>query len=212
MLYIKGYYKSRETEERPFIFYDLYSAVCEHNQCSDIVNFGVGDATKPQLASHQYWVETSQVFLSSCTLRVDRPGDFRVFIQQNATLVRQIRRLLVHASEEFSHTLDYLWQDALNAAFVGRLTSLEGVSFAGQVRWSFQDEVNVRGEFCNKKSRLLAIVQSFQQHKLKKECTAVAFKLYPHNHGRRTSINTINTAIREALLQHHPLRRSKRGL
>jgi hypothetical protein len=216
MLDIRYSHVPRDMQEPTRLWYDVYDAVCSYPKDSRTWTARTSIATRPQLVSRQYWAETSQVFLSSLTLRVDTPSDFRAFARSDDSLVHQIRRLIVHVSGSKSNNFPRHWQEVFNASSVGRLASLEGLRFSGRVYWGTGRPAGVRDTNVMhgnhwKLCKLPNTVRSFQQHKLKPELTSVTFKPVVTRVEGPWDAKPINKAIRENLLQYHPRRLSQRG-
>lgn len=208
MLYIERVRESKKTESRPKIRYAIYDRVVR-GQVG--LNYGPQRylTGAPQLVCRQHWAETSQTFLHTCTLRVDSSRILRVFLQSQGAIVSQIRRLMVHVPEEDMYHFPESWREALNAALIGRLKNLQGVSLSGLIAWRDRQDIDAmlgsQWEIC----RLAPAIQPFRQHKLASELT-FSDLTYPWGESEWWNKETINKAVRDALLQHHPLRRSKR--
>jgi len=191
-----------------------YSSV-DFTPYDEVCTDAVGERDRPvtpQLVCRQFWTETSQVFLSSCTFRVDYPYAFRAFALSEHSAVSRVRRLMIHVGGG-SHNFPMYWHTVLTSSLVGRFVSLEGLNFTGKVYWLPQKglrDLDVMGSWLWKTRKLPSVIHSFQQHKLKAELTSVIFEPELRAHEPPGDTEPINGAIREHLLQHRPRRLSKR--
>lgn len=79
----------------------------------------------------------------------------------------------------------------------------------GTVFWGRNKGTDVMSGWYWKIGKMPQIIRSFQQHQLKEKLTTIKFR--PDRTMKdRTIVGLVNDAIRENLLQYHPLRRSER--
>lgn len=166
-----------ETEEQPQLDYTLYDSISGKPNNGTTPNSSLPGAQ--QTVFRQYWAEASQAFFSSCALMIDEPAAFRCFAQSGEPIVSQIRRLIVLICGKKSHNFPMYWQDVFNSTLVGRLVSLEGVSFTGIVYWGphrDSTEPEVMSGYHWKMIKMPETIHSFQQHKMREELTTVDFE------------------------------------
>ena len=205
MLYVRARRFLVNTKEQ--LDYTLYDSVDEQPIRGNPRHSAWTVTRAPQLVCRQYWAEASEAFFSSCALRVDEPTAFRGFVQFGGPIVSQICRLIVYLYQDFP----LYWEDAFKSSLVGRLTSLEGLSFLGTVFWGPGLGSDVMSGWYWKIGKMPKIIRSFQQHQLKEKLTTVKFR--PDSRMKdRAIVGLVNDAIRENLLRYHPLRRSKRRI
>lgn len=175
------------------------------------VDSSISRAPKP--VCRQYWAETSHIFLTSCVVRVDWPTALKAFVKLGGPVIYRIRKLMINTTN-----LDFpgLWRNVLNSSYVGRLTSLEGVNFSGDIIYTgplgpYLKEDVMRGHYW-RKCKMPEIIRAFQQHRLKGELTSVTIKLSPYRQLQGVDVDSINEAIRKNLLHHCPRRVSERNI
>lgn len=164
----------------------------------------------PQLVSRQYWAEASEVFLDSCTFRIDLPRVFRELALSRQAVVPRIRRLMINSKDNLIFTED--WRKVLtNSYWVGKYVSLEGLQLEVDTYWAFGTlvTVDIMNDNIWKITNIPAMIRSFQQHKLKESLTTVAFKPYKFR-WTYVDLTLLDPVIRMELLQHRPRRVSKR--
>ncbi|KAJ8119131.1 hypothetical protein OPT61_g16 [Boeremia exigua] len=155
----------------------------------------------PKLVCRQFWAETSQVFLSSCTFRVDHAHDFRKLALSKQPVVPKIRRLMICLGSR-THNFPMYWHDVFTSSLVGRFTSLEGVTFTGEVCWGpKRGGLDVMNGSHWKMRHLPNTIRSFQQHKLRENLTLVDFKALKYPREFAWDAAQLNEAIPTAPLK-----------
>lgn len=178
---------------------------CEVRQCY----------TTPQLVSRQFWAETSEVYLSSCTFRFNFLSGFRSLALSGHTVVPRSRRVMFHISADTPDAFNFPLHSHSNftSSIVGRFVRLEGVIFTGSVYWGPQGHItdtDLMGGEHWRKIHMAAVIRAFQQHSLKENLTHVT--LLPESRPHDVwDAKPYNEAMRKALLQYQPRRLSKRG-
>lgn len=158
----------------------------------------------------QYWHETTQVFFDATTFYFYNTELLHHLcvtpsLSGLASRMQRIRigsRLILDATSR-----EYYWYEEFNPAGVGMLSALEGLEW---IIWHSQDGsfdisecIDVLHEPLLKKLDLPEIIAGFQQHKLRPEMTSVKLRRIRAT-GVRDSVESLEDAIREQLLQHKP--------
>lgn len=132
-------YKDNEMEEH--LFYRAHSRICDHPSYSKAWISETHGSTGlhgvvPQPVCRQYWAETSEMFIATCTFRIDDHLSFRVLASSTKPIVAQIRRFMIHASSSSARNFPVYWQDVFSSALVGRFVNLEGFRLTGKATWT----------------------------------------------------------------------------
>jgi hypothetical protein len=159
----------------------------------------------PKLVCKQMWNETTSIFFETAvfTMRADNQS-FHTFATSPSTqsVVSRVRRLHIHT------VLLSPWYTAANATDVGRFQSLQGVEWDVLFYPSNPRLVETPGVMSApawKSSKIPLLIQAFQQHKLQKDLTSVAFRLLGrHYFDRGPDTTLLSETVRGLLLEYTP--------
>ncbi|XPS79000.1 hypothetical protein M3J09_010994 [Ascochyta lentis] len=167
----------------------------------------------PKLVCRQFWAETSEVFLKSCTVRTASRKAFRVLALSEQPIVQRVQKLIIAYARTWPSDFPRSWANYLTSSLVGRFKNLRGVEMYLWVVHGYQlRRTDVLNDDLWKSNKLPAIIRSFQQHKLEPALTSVNYLPYRWVHETAWNASTvINEAIRTELLKYRPRRTSKRG-
>ncbi|KAF9692720.1 hypothetical protein EKO04_009235 [Ascochyta lentis] len=179
------------------------------------------------LVSKQFWWEVSASFQSSATLVFNTEDSYnvlRAFLRSAHAFLAQVRYLeLLVLSEHWMYRGD-LRGYALTSALVGTMKNLQGIRLSldfdfGPMYLLSDPDIMRSADW--KGSGIPRIIQSFRQHKLNPDKIAVDVRLSMcpwrsvlHLNGNfkpsASDLVSFEEAIKNALLDHHPRRLSKR--
>lgn len=163
-------------------------------------------ANAPQLVCKQFWVESSAEFFTSCTLQFLEVEAFRCLAMSAQPIVHSARKLSIVAHEWWPSYRTRLWAEVLTIALVGRFENLRGVCLSF---WTFSDDsflgrINVLSNPVWQSCKLLAILRTFQQHKLQPALTSVL--PIRHNGWHPKGVHEVfGEAVRKELLKYKPI-------
>jgi hypothetical protein len=151
----------------------------------------------PCLVCKQFWAETLQAMLASCTFKFTTNAAFRSLAISQRSIVRYIRRIMISSIITDINSFFADWCSTLTLPLVGRFDSLEGVRFELSVDYEY--EKHREPAFLNNPGwQQAAILQSFQQHRLKPDLTSVTFELWDSFTSPAPTV--VDEAIRKELL------------
>ncbi|KAH6625458.1 hypothetical protein C7974DRAFT_376970 [Boeremia exigua] len=203
-------YRRRKDGNGRNLSFQCFGTSSGHKAESGAMHNAAESSPKPKLVCRQFWAETSRVFLSSCRFQVNDARSFRELALSKQPVIPHIRRLNVYVWFA-PHYFPAFWDDVFTSSLVGRFVGLEGVTFAGELRFNgaITDMDVMKGDRWGFRY-LPTLIRSFQQHKLKENLTSVDFWVRNFARQPRRDVVPLNAAIRTQLLEHHPRRLSQR--
>jgi len=165
------------------LYFVVYDAVYEEEHLLTTVSF----PALPQLVSRQFWAETSEVFLSTCTFRFNYEFNFRRFALSYLPTVPRVRWIMIYARpcwssgwlNHFGSHVPYDPDDIIRMYYmVGNLKSLGGMKFSAELVWLFDESVREPDLSVDQwaKAEMPKIVRTFQQHRLRPDLTSAVLK------------------------------------